>query len=79
MDRSELLKDAVFAFDGFTGFTPVQYQLIELLFEKAQSMYFTATLPKDGDRWLFDMSYDMLRRVGECADKIGRASCRERV
>lgn len=69
VDRSELLKDAVFAFDGFTGFTPVQYQLIELLFEKAQSMYFTATLPKDGDRWLFDMSYDMLRRVGECADK----------
>lgn len=69
VDKSELLKDAVFAFDGFTGFTPVQYQLIELLCDKVKSMYFTVTLPKDGDRWLFDMSYDMLRRIGECADR----------
>ena len=69
VDKSELLKNAVFAFDGFTGFTPVQYQLIELLFDKADTMYFTLTLPQDGDRWLFDMSYDELRRIGECADR----------
>ena len=50
VDKSELLKNAVFAFDGFTGFTPVQYQLIELLFDKADTMYFTLTLPQDGDR-----------------------------
>lgn len=68
-DKSKLLENAVIAFDGFTGFTPVQYRLIELLFDKAESMYFTVTLPVDGDRWLFNMSYDMMRRIGECADK----------
>lgn len=79
VDKSAILKDAVFAFDGFTGFTPVQYRLIELLFDKAQSMYFTATLPEDGDRWLFNMSYDMLRRIGECADKHHVQVVREKV
>ena len=40
-----------------------------VLFDKADTMYFTLTLPQDGDRWLFDMSYDELRRIGECADR----------
>lgn len=69
VDKSKILDNAVIAFDGFTGFTPVQYRLIELLFDKAQRMYFTVTLPENGDRWLFNMSYDMMARIGECADR----------
>lgn len=68
VEQSKILKGAVFAFDGFTGFTPVQYRLIDLLFNKAESMYFTATTQKENSDELFFMSKDMLTRLGRCAD-----------
>lgn len=79
VDRSQLVCDAVFAFDGFTGFTPVQYRLIELLFDKVAGMYFTITLPENADRQLFDMSYEMMRRLGECADRNHVGTKREHI
>lgn len=66
---SRLVQDSIIAFDGFTGFTPVQYRLIELLFDKAEHMYFTVTMPKQAQEQLFGMSFDMLRRLGTCADR----------
>ena len=39
-----LLKDSVVAFDGFTGFTPVQYEVIEKLLSRAAMVIFTITL-----------------------------------
>lgn len=41
------LKDADIYFDGFTGFTPVQYQVIKALMQHASNMYFSFTM--DGD------------------------------
>ena len=69
--RSRLLNDSIVAFDGFTGFTPVQFNLIELLFDKAKSMYFTVTLPQNADEQLFFMSYDMIKKISDRADKNG--------
>ncbi len=39
-----MLQNAVFAFDGFTGFTPVQEKLIDALMKVSSDLYFTVTL-----------------------------------
>ena len=73
MSQSKILDGSVIVFDGFTGYTPVQYRFIELLFGKAEHMYFTATMSEviPAGEQLFSMSQDMLRRIGEYADKNG--------
>ena len=44
VSQSKLLKDAVICLDGFTGFTPVQYQLIEELMRVCSDIYVTVTM-----------------------------------
>ena len=36
--RSELIRDAVIVFDGFTGFTPIQYQVLSSILQVARSV-----------------------------------------
>ena len=43
-EESQLLKGAVFAFDGFTGFTPVQMKLLHRCMHVVKDMYVTVTL-----------------------------------
>ena len=46
--KSELLKDSVIVFDGFTGFTPIQYRVIEKLLLQAKEIIVTVTIdPKE--------------------------------
>lgn len=42
--KSALLKDSVLALDGFTGFTPVQNQLLEILLGTAAEVWITVTM-----------------------------------
>ena len=44
VDDSKLLRDAVFVFDGFTGFTPVQMKLLHRCLHVVKGMYVTVTL-----------------------------------
>jgi ATP-dependent helicase/nuclease subunit B len=46
--RSESLKDSVLVFDGFTGFTPIQYKVIEALMKQARECIFVLTIGPDG-------------------------------
>lgn len=76
--RSHILKDAVLAFDGFTGFTPVQISLLEELMKTADRMYITVTfdareniLQKERIEDLFYMSRKMVHRVSDLAEKTG--------
>ncbi|MCR5715455.1 MAG: PD-(D/E)XK nuclease family protein [Lachnospiraceae bacterium] len=41
--KSEKLRDAIIAFDGFTGFTPVQLDVVQELLLTAKDVYFTLT------------------------------------
>lgn len=77
MERSRYFGDAVVAFDGFTGFTPVQYGILERIASVASKVIVTATLPNDepynviaGEEDLFLMSKTVIARTGAIADKL---------
>lgn len=76
-DKSRLLDGAVIAFDGFTGFTPVQLTLIGKLMRKASDIYVTVTMDVTekqgifhaGDR--FTMSREMTAGLDALAEETG--------
>ncbi len=47
--KSRILKDAVLVLDGFTGFTPVQYHLLETLMRLTREIRVTVTLDERED------------------------------
>ncbi len=51
IDKSKLVKDSVMVFDGFTGFTPVQYRLLRKCLKLAEKVYITLTIPGDRDKY----------------------------
>lgn len=78
--ESALLDGAVLAFDGFTGFTPVQMNLLQELFAVAGDCYVTVTMDPCEDPYadkgiqdLFYMSRKMVRSVSKTAIDAGCA------
>ncbi len=77
IEKSSMLKNSVIAFDGFTGFTPVQYRLIEKMTLMAEEVIFTVTASADvdyrhiyGEEELFYMSRTMVSGLGKMADRL---------
>lgn len=84
LPQSGLLKDSVVAFDGFTGFTPVQLKVLERLLGIAREV--TVTVTMDGQSLsaknltgqdLFSMSAKMLRSLEKLAQDTGTARGRD--
>jgi len=46
LDKSEIVKNSVICFDGFTGFTPNQYKLLEHLMILCPKIYVTVTIDR---------------------------------
>lgn len=74
--ESKLIKNSIIALDGYTGFTPVQYRLVELFLVYAKQVYITITADeaapiygKMGIQNLFYMSRQMAVRLSELAEK----------
>ncbi|MEG1945940.1 MAG: PD-(D/E)XK nuclease family protein [Lachnospiraceae bacterium] len=74
--QSKLLQNAVIVLDGFTGFTPVQYHLLEELLEITEKMIVTITLDErenpyqcNGIQELFYMSKKTIATLQEIANK----------
>lgn len=75
LPESEIIKNCVIAFDGFTGFTPIQYRVIQELMRLAKRVLITITIDTrenpyqpDGEQKLFHLSKKTvadLRRLGE--------------
>lgn len=71
--QSKLVRDSVITFDGFTGFTPSQYQVLEMLMIHAKKVIVTVTV--DGDlitasqKQLFDMSLTTAQTLRYLAEK----------
>ena len=82
-DQSGLLRDSVLVLDGYTGFTPVQYRLIELLLKISKDVYVTVTATEgalDGpanEADLFDMSRKMAGKLKALAAECGVEVCED--
>lgn len=73
---SKIIAGSVIALDGYTGFTPVQYRLLELFLIHARQVAVTVTAdqriplqPPPGMQSLFYMSSQIVRRLSELAKK----------
>ncbi|MCF0122182.1 MAG: helicase-exonuclease AddAB subunit AddB [Lachnospiraceae bacterium] len=76
--KSRLLKDSTVVFDEFTGFTPVQNQVISEMYRLCSQIYVVVTLDRreeeyrnDGPHRLFHMSHQMIRKLVDMAKKTG--------
>ncbi len=83
LPRSRVVKDSVIVFDGFTGFTPIQYGVMQELMVQAQEVIVTVTMDaredayaQDGEQKLFHLSkktiYDLDRLCKEAGVKRER-------
>ena len=68
VEESHKLSGAVLYFDGFTGFTPVQYVMLNRLMYVASSMQFAITMPMPRQEFarehhLFHMGYQTFQNI----------------
>lgn len=47
LGKADSLKDCVIAFDGFTGFTPIQKRVISALLRRSRELWFSVTIDKE--------------------------------
>ncbi len=81
---SRRIKNSVVTLDGYTGFTPVQYRLLELLMIHARKVIVTVTMGEGEDPYkpgriqeLFHMSRQMVYRLVKLAEKQSVARDRD--
>ena len=82
--QSELLKRSIVCLDGFTGFTPLQYKLINEILNVADKVYVTVTIDKGQNIWnrgakhkLFYMSRNMIYHLRKIAEENSVDICPE--
>lgn len=81
LSKSGIIQGSVVAFDGFTGFTPIQNRLIQELMQLCEEVIVTVTIPEgedpfkiEGEQQLFYLSKKTVRDLCKLAeeDKIAR-------
>ena len=76
IDDSRFLKNCVIVLEGFTGFTPSQYELLKKLFRLAKTVYVSVTITGDAafgpkkEHDLFSMSKHTMDRVTGLAEEV---------
>lgn len=78
LPKSNIVRDSVIVFDGFTGFTPVQYQVMQELMCLAKQVIITITLDTrenpyimDGEQKLFHLSKKTIYDLEKYAKQAG--------
>ena len=77
--KSNIIKNSVIVFDGFTGFTPIQYRVIDALLLASKEVLFSLTIsPKEDpynasfeEQELFALSKKTVRDLEKIAKKNG--------
>lgn len=74
---SDLLRDCVIYLDGFTGFTPIQYEVLEALGQSCASLNLTVTIDRQTaeqetceEHALFYLSKDTIGRIRQFAERL---------
>lgn len=80
LPKSEIVRDSVIVFDGFTGFTPVQNKVIQELMTLASEVIMTITMDArenpyqlDGEQRLFHLSKKTIADLSKLAAEAGVA------
>ena len=80
LPKSEIIRDSVIAFDGFTGFTPIQNRVIQELIRLARRVIVTVTIDDrenpyqmDGEHKLFHLSKKTVSDLRRLAGQVDRA------
>ncbi|MCM1495951.1 MAG: exodeoxyribonuclease V subunit gamma [Bacteroides sp.] len=75
---SKLLQGSILYLDGYTGFTPVQYELLEELAQVSEALHITVTIDKASaeqetcaEHALFYLSKDTICRIRQLGDRLG--------
>lgn len=78
LSKSRVVKDSVIAFDGFTGFTPVQNKVIQELMTLAKEVIITITIDArenpyvmDGEQKLFHLSKKTIHDLSQLCKEAG--------
>ncbi len=78
LPQSELIKDSVITLDGYTGFTPIQYELLELLLKYCRKVIVTVNMDPEDNPYresskqnLFYMSRHTVCKLIDLASKVG--------
>ncbi len=78
IDPSQWLKNSVICLDGFTGFTPCQYQLLSKMLKNAKKVMVTVTIDKreditsdKGEHLLFGLSKKTIQKLTKLAEEAG--------
>lgn len=78
LEKSRLIRNSVICFDGFTGFTPSQYMVLEKLLCLGMDVYITVTIDEredisriDEEFKLFHLSKKTIRKLYDLAGKAG--------
>lgn len=78
-DQSELLKGSVIVLDGFTGFTPVQYHLLETLIKIAGEIIVTVTLDEREDAYVCSGVQDLFYMSKKTVQTLAKMAARRQV
>lgn len=78
LEQSEMIRGSILVFDGFTGFTPVQNQVIQKLLMLAEEVKVAVIMDgdedaekEDGEQKLFAFSKKMIRSLRRLAEAAG--------
>lgn len=72
VEQSSLLTDSVMIFDGFTGFTPAQYKVLEQLLCCCQDIYVALTIPQNESLTGPDLPQDLFHLSRHTIHRLSR-------
>ena len=79
MNGSDILKESTIVLDGFTGFTPVQMELIRKLMTRVESMTFVFTIDASQIGFTKPKDYELFRLTKETVQALVRMAGDEHV